>query len=517
MITVAFDMWGAVQSDRPYLVTGIAFERTTNPAQANIRIYWQPYEALGEWTPNTRQLIFASNVSWYFPLDPASTPANEYHFFSTAFHETGHVAGLGDQNDNDDVMIFERGPGPNGPCFSSIDPDSIEGIRDLYSIPAPDFGDAPDPMYPTKKASNGARNLFIGREWLGENAVQTTTTWEWDARAVDNDNGVRIEWFDGEPPKIRFTVVISTSAQPGRYVTGNPAKLMHLNAWVDWNNDGSWAQAGDYVIVDDTFDGPTVKQFPLNIPEGVDPQNIGWARFRLDYGENVASWVGAGKYGGEVEDYKIKGPPYAKAEPRKTIGILIPNEGRNYDAFTIIVYNPTDHALKVGMAGVAWVVATPEDTIIYVLDGFLDVPEGGISNPGVSDPVNLPGFSVGPIAQPGLFPCEITWSVSVTNSAYGTVNVAVGFKFTTDPSVILRKILCDFGGGMPPQFFAFDGKVDSKDLALFLRCYKGLAPPEAIYMADLGGGLPPQYFNFDGKVDGKDLALFLRCYRGEVP
>lgn len=77
--------------------------------------------------------------------------------------------------------------------------------------------------------------------------------------------------------------------------------------------------------------------------------------------------------------------------------------------------------------------------------------------------------------------------------------------------------LGDLGGGMPPQFFEYDGIVDGIDLALFLRCYKGQAPPEAMYLGDLGGGTPPQFFKFDGKVDSKDVALFIRCYKGLGP
>jgi len=75
----------------------------------------------------------------------------------------------------------------------------------------------------------------------------------------------------------------------------------------------------------------------------------------------------------------------------------------------------------------------------------------------------------------------------------------------------------DLGGGMPPKFFECDGLVDGKDLALFLMCFRGSAPPEAMYLADLGGGLPPQFLKIDGVVDGKDLSLFLQCYKGLGP
>jgi parallel beta-helix repeat protein len=36
-------------------------------------------------------------------------------------------------------------------------------------------------------------------------------------------------------------------------------------------------------------------------------------------------------------------------------------------------------------------------------------------------------------------------------------------------------------------------------------------------VGDLGGGVPPQFFNCDGKVDGKDLSLFLQCFKGQGP
>ncbi len=75
----------------------------------------------------------------------------------------------------------------------------------------------------------------------------------------------------------------------------------------------------------------------------------------------------------------------------------------------------------------------------------------------------------------------------------------------------------DFGGGTPPRFFNIDEKVDGRDLSLFLQCYKGIAPPEAMYLADLGGDVPPQFYKCDGIIDSKDLSLFLRCCKGLGP
>jgi len=92
---------------------------------------------------------------------------------------------------------------------------------------------------------------------------------------------------------------------------------------------------------------------------------------------------------------------------------------------------------------------------------------------------------------------------------------------TTDNMLINGQMLLakvgDFGGGIPPQFYKCDDVVDGKDLALFLQCYKGIAPLETIYLGDLGSGVPPQFYECDEKVDGKDLALFLQCYKGLGP
>jgi hypothetical protein len=78
-------------------------------------------------------------------------------------------------------------------------------------------------------------------------------------------------------------------------------------------------------------------------------------------------------------------------------------------------------------------------------------------------------------------------------------------------------LLGDLGSGPPPTFFAFDGKVNSWDYALWKACYDGVAPPEAMYLGDLGTGPPPTFFAFDGKVNSWDYALWKACYDGLGP
>jgi hypothetical protein len=112
-------------------------------------------------------------------------------------------------------------------------------------------------------------------------------------------------------------------------------------------------------------------------------------------------------------------------------------------------------------------------------------------------------FKLAANAKPGLYTVYVT-------SSYQE-------ELASNSTTFIVTLVGDLGGGVPPQFFNFDGKVDGKDLSLFLQCFKGTAPPEAMYLGDLGGGVPPQFFNYDGKCDGKDLSLFLQCFKGLGP
>jgi len=465
MISEAFLTWGGIESDELYLVTGINFEPTSDPAQADITVFWQPYRYSGVWRPTTRQLIFASNRTWYFPKNPLGTPIGQYHFFTIALHEVGHIVGLEDQCDTDDIMYYiERweylyndtdGSGtvtPNdvrlydvelsgtppgyargstvnlgdnderqrprrilvnfnpdekhdnttgnnrydwgefiyrdvdnsgnvtagdvrleerglyaagsvvaagdtdvglglvlflanekheeflpsngrydfrGPYLGDLDSDSIHGACDLYSIPAPDFGDAPDPTYPTKKASNGTRNLFIGREWLGANPTgQTTTTWEWDAKAVDVPDDGCVFWLPLLGVGIGFVdVTVSvTNWQSSRYNNTFGYEL-YLAIWIDWDENGWWDHPREMVVIDrlrpSTWGQNTwSNRYQFDVP----CWSLAWARARLVYaktGMNLFPWgllptLDSPDDGGEVEDY------YLERERPPVGGIIVP-------------------------------------------------------------------------------------------------------------------------------------------------------------------------------------------------
>jgi len=137
--------------------------------------------------------------------------------------------------------------------------------------------------------------------------------------------------------------------------------------------------------------------------------------------------------------------------------------------------------------------------------------------------VNATFIEMKQVILSGGYSSNITFDWNTTDFVIGNYNinaiatVALGERNTTDNAfngywIKVTKV-GDLGGGLPPHFFSCDGKVDSKDLSLFLQCYKKQAPSEALYLADLGGGTPPQFYKCDGVIDSKDLSLFLQCYK----
>jgi hypothetical protein len=107
---------------------------------------------------------------------------------------------------------------------------------------------------------------------------------------------------------------------------------------------------------------------------------------------------------------------------------------------------------------------------------------------------------------------EVGDVINVTQTLYASIYTrgVSSFSFVIN---LFGSRISDFGSGTPPQYFSFDGQVDSSDLWLFIQCYKGTAPHEAMCLCDIGGDEPPQLYKSDGQVDSSDLWLFLQFFR----
>jgi uncharacterized repeat protein (TIGR01451 family) len=158
-----------------------------------------------------------------------------------------------------------------------------------------DFGDAPDPGYPTLLASNGARHAPGSGLALG-----AAVDWEADGQPAvgatgdgsDDDGVVQQNGLE----RGRATDFTVTATQAGR-----------LSAWFDWNADGDWNDVGEQTVSDQLLAAGTntvTVSVPANATVG-----LSHARFRLATATGLAATGAASD--GEVEDYQVRVGPHA--------------------------------------------------------------------------------------------------------------------------------------------------------------------------------------------------------------
>ena len=156
-----------------------------------------------------------------------------------------------------------------------------------------DFGDAPDGPYPTLLANNGARHQIVAGMLLGL-SVDDEPDGQPDAYALgddqdgnDDEDGVKFlnSFVPGQSVDIEFTVQGSG----------------YINGWIDWNANGSWADAGEHAIIDFAVN-TGVHVYSVTVPPSA-ATGFTFSRFRF------SSQAGLSYHGdapdGEVEDYRI--------------------------------------------------------------------------------------------------------------------------------------------------------------------------------------------------------------------
>jgi hypothetical protein len=109
-----------------------------------------------------------------------------------------------------------------------------------------DFGDAPDPSYPTLAASNGARHLLMGGMlWLGA-VVDPEPDGQPDPAAMGDDNNLIYPGVpDDEDGVLLPYALIGGQSSLMQVIASAPG---FIDVWIDWNANGSWADLGDNVL-----------------------------------------------------------------------------------------------------------------------------------------------------------------------------------------------------------------------------------------------------------------------------
>ncbi len=156
-----------------------------------------------------------------------------------------------------------------------------------------DYGDAPDPSYPTLKASNGARHLIMPGIYLGQGVdadlegQPTANALGDDASGADDDDGVIFLTPLRAGQLASLAVVASTNGQ--------------LDAWIDFNGDGNWTGAGEQIMTNRFLTAGT-NLLVLSVPPTV-PAINSFARFRFSTTGGLSFEGPAAD--GEVEDYAV--------------------------------------------------------------------------------------------------------------------------------------------------------------------------------------------------------------------
>lgn len=155
-----------------------------------------------------------------------------------------------------------------------------------------DFGDAPDPTYPTSSASNGANHIILSGFSLGL-SVDDEVDGQPSTDALGDDN-------DGNDDEDGVTIPVLVTGQQALINVEVSGTGGIVEVWMDFNGDGIWQHPGEKIFAGflnagansimvtppiDAVTGTTFARFRLSSQGGLTPSGLA-----LD---------------GEVEDYTI--------------------------------------------------------------------------------------------------------------------------------------------------------------------------------------------------------------------
>jgi hypothetical protein len=173
-----------------------------------------------------------------------------------------------------------------------------------------DFGDAPDGSYPTLIASDGARHINDGFTRLGSSID------------VELDG---LQSVDGKGDDLNYSDDEDGVSFVGTFTVGGTATLQivasvsaYLNAWMDFDQNGSWADAGDQVFTDQLLTAGS-STLSFMVPTAASTGST-FMRFRFSSQAGL-TFTGLAQ-NGEVEDYQVPVYPAWSFTPTFTSHII---------------------------------------------------------------------------------------------------------------------------------------------------------------------------------------------------
>ncbi|UOG93786.1 MAG: IPTL-CTERM sorting domain-containing protein [Candidatus Thiothrix sulfatifontis] len=180
-----------------------------------------------------------------------------------------------------------------------------------------DLGDAPDPSFPVLLANDGARHqlgtdVYLGKcvdgdsgNVQGDASVDDATEGQPVYGVCETDKFGKLDDEDG----VALAELHVGDTQNTLQVTASSA--CKLNAWVDWNQDGSWGGTGEQVFIDQVLAAGR-NDLTMDVPAFAAEGTI-YTRFRCSTAGGDG--IGGEAADGEVEDYVLNVLPAIPKTP----------------------------------------------------------------------------------------------------------------------------------------------------------------------------------------------------------
>ena len=185
--------------------------------------------------------------------------------------------------------------------------EASDGEVEDYQIaigPPIDFGDAPDPTYPTLSASIGASHILGSDVYLG-GCVDAEADGQPTLAANGDDTNAGAPIFgacagDDDEDGVTFTSNLLAGQEVDVEVVANADCI--LSAWIDFNDDGDWSDAGESLFPAGQALVAGSNSLNFMVPAEVE-EGEAYARFRCTTSGPV-EFAGPAP-DGEVEDYRV--------------------------------------------------------------------------------------------------------------------------------------------------------------------------------------------------------------------
>jgi len=209
----------------------------------------------------------------------------------------------------------------------------VEDYVSTIAVPTTDFGDWSGAGDAWSIASSNLRmGALADTEYLSTRNATATGD---DTVGSDDEEGVTMSAGYNLGSSFSLTVLTTN-------LTGTPA---YLNAWVDWNNNGSFSDPGEQISTNVSIpSGTTASMQTVNftVPVNAVPGGRG-ARFRLTDVQNPTSLGAAGM--GEVEDYLLN--VFCPTITVSPASLTTPTVGAPYSATVTVSGGTAPHTFAV--------------------------------------------------------------------------------------------------------------------------------------------------------------------------